>query len=165
MRVDGGTMTCSTVAVTFLGLVGSQTDSTTLVTARVVVTTDFDLPDAGRSITYSGVWDATDTGIDMWDVTDTSSYELKVFGKYKLDITGPQALKDHLTDGDKGIELSGTEMQSQWNATMGQVTSVTVVSTKNSGGDDGDDSPGFGLIVAASAVLVAILVSIRRIDR
>jgi hypothetical protein len=158
MQIEDGTMTCSTVAVSFNNLVGTHVDSTVKVTIRVDVRYEFDFQGSGRSVTYTGVWDATGAGFDMWDVTDDSSYRLKVSGTYDLDISSLQHMEDQIEDGDVGILLDGTEMQNLWNDTMGQVTSITVVKPKQ---EDGD-SPGLGIGITAAAILCSMVVASRR---
>jgi hypothetical protein len=163
IKLNGGNP--STKAMTFQleGVIGSAS-STSPVTQIVVLDVKFPEPVEATTHTYAGFLSSSDKAGDMWDVTADSIWLMTAPSgwKYKTD-DWPNDLKTYLNSKGTTVTLSGLQMQSDWNTTMGVMSSLVITEKQDSKPVE-EESPGFGVIpmVTALVVVIAILVSRRR---
>jgi len=159
MTLDGKGPVSKMMTFEFQGIVGSAT-STSPVTQVVVLDITFPQVDEETGThTYAGGLSGNDEAGDMWDVTADSLWHMTAPSgwKYKTD-DWPAGLRTYMGGGGTTIALSGLQMQSDWNNTMGLVTSVVI--TEKTSGDDEEEVPGFGLVITSAGLMVGMLLAV-----
>jgi hypothetical protein len=140
------------------GMVGSAT-STSPVTQVVVVDVFFAEPVEAGTHTYSDFLSTSDNGGDMWDVTADSLWTMSAptGWKFKTD-DWSSGLKTYLGAGGTTVTLSGLQMQSDWNTTMGVMNSFVI--TEKAPTDVDDESPGFGVAITMAGLLTVMMLAV-----
>ena len=164
MTLDGMSSDHTAFTFTYEGVVGTVESG-----ADVVMTLVLDIyfvePEDKDTHTYGNDWDDDDGSSDddgMWNVTDDSWFKMTLPSGWEFDTKGWSSdLKGFLNSAGDMLEMTGTNLQADWNATMGGVSGV-VIKKEGSGGDDDDDSPGFGTATALVATSVALLIALAR---
>ena len=158
MTLDGKGPVSKSMTFEFEGVIGSAT-STSPVTQVVVLDVRFPEPDEAGTHTYAGSISGNDEAGDMWDVTADSIWTMSTPSgwKFKTD-TWPAGLKTYLGGGGTTVTLSGLQMQSDWNTSMGLMTSIII--TEKSGGVDEEESPGFGATISMAVLMIVTLVAV-----
>lgn len=167
MKLDGKVNDRTGFEFSYDGLVG-PVDSTDPVITSIILDVYWDNVTEADTHTYGdGDWDDDEGGDEdgMWNVTDDSWFKMEVASPWKFDTTGWSAdMKGLLKSDDRVLEFTGADLQTKWNTTMADTDSIVI--TKNGGGGDGDgdddDSPGFGALMAASALMAALVLASRR---
>ena len=164
MTLDGKGDNHTAFAMSYKGVVG-PVESSADVAMTMVLDIYFDEPVDKDTHTYSPDWDDDGSSNDddgMWNVTDDSWFKMTLPSGWEFDTNGWSSdLKGFLNSAGDLLEMTGPDLQADWNATMGGVSGV-VIKKVGSGGDDDDDSPGFGAAAAMVAASVALLVALGR---
>jgi hypothetical protein len=160
MKLDGMDPESKAMTFEFAGVIGSST-STSPVTQVVVLDIRFPDVDEAQSHTYAGDLAGGDDAGDMWDVTADSLWQMSAPSGWKFK-TGawPEDLKTYVGSGGTTVVLSGLQMQTSWNDTMGTVNSVVITEKEGGGGEDEEESPGFGFAIVIAGLMVAVLVAV-----
>jgi hypothetical protein len=146
----------------FEGVIGSAT-STSPVTQVVVLDVHFAEPVAASTHTYADFLSSSESAGDMWDVTTDSLFHMSAPDGWKFKNNDwPDDLKTYANNKGTSVTMSGFQMRTDWNTTMGVMTSLVV--TERTDEPIEEETPGFAVIpmVAVLAVVAAVLVSRRR---
>jgi hypothetical protein len=163
MTLDGKGDSHTAFAMTYKGVVG-PVESSADVVMTMVLDIYFDAPEDKDTHTYGTDWDDDGSSDDdgLWNVTDDSWFKMTLPSGWEFDTKGWSSdLKGFLNSAGDVLEMTGTDLQADWNATMGGVSGV-VIRKEGSGRDGDDDSPGFGTAALMVATSVAILVALGR---
>ncbi len=153
--LDGGEADRTVMSISFDGLLGDIASSSPV---SQVITLDIYFPKPADSAGHSYSNDLVNPGItdQIWHVTASSSFAITLPKGWTFETLGwPQGLDAHLDPDGRSLSMSGTEMHENWNATMGGLTTISIVE----GGDDGDgdgESPGYGALAAGMAIIVGM---------
>lgn len=162
LELDGDGPISKEMTIELDGVIGSAS-STAPVTQVVVLELRFAEPREASSHTYEGILSSTEAAGEMWDVTADSLWVMTAPPGWRFSTDGwPSDLRTYLGAGGTMVTLSGLQMQSGWNASMGAIGSLTI-SEKASGDGEEEESPGFGLAMVVPALLaVPIVFAVRR---
>jgi hypothetical protein len=160
MTLDDQDADRTVLKVEFLGIIGTTT-STAPVTKRVVLDIWFPEVEKATSHKYEGDMSGGDEVGDLWHVTSDSQWLMTLPSDWKFETRGfhPDLIA-YLNEEDTKITIPGTDMQTNWNASMGGMEGLFI--EKRTGGDDSDgdgDSPGFSAVLVVAGVLVAVIVT------
>jgi hypothetical protein len=161
LELDGEVPTRRAMTFELEGIVGSST-STAPVTQVVTLDVRFNEPEEATSHTYADFMSSSDRAGDMWDVTADSLWTMSAPSgwRFKTD-DWPSGAETFLGSKGSTIALSGLQMRSDWNETVGLMNSVVVT---EKGQQTEEDSPGFGAVVSVTGVMLAsaVLIIARR---
>ena len=138
------------------GVIGSAS-STSPVTQVVVLDVKFPEPVAATTHTYAGFLSSSEKAGDMWDVTADSIWLMTAPSgwKYRTD-DWPSDLRTYLNSKDTTVTMSGLQMQSDWNTTMGVMSSLVITEKAGNGDGEEEESPGFGTSIVMLGLLSAM---------
>ncbi len=155
LELDGEAHTRKAMTFELQGVIGSAT-STTPVTQVVTIDVWFDEVEEAGTHTYADFLSTSDKAGDMWDVTADSLWTMSTPSgwRFKTD-DWPEGTKTYLGSKGSTLTLSGLQMKSDWNETVGLLSSV-VITEKVDGSED--DTPGFGAMASLTGVLIASIV-------
>jgi len=161
LELDGDGPISKGMTLELEGVIGSA-GSTAPVTQVVVLELRFAEPRESSSHTYEGILSSTEAAGEMWDVTAESLWVMTAPPGWRFGTDGwPSDLRTYLGSGGTTVTLSGLQMQSGWNASMGAIGSLTITE-KGGGGEEEEEAPGPGPVAAVSAMLVATSITVRR---
>jgi len=153
--LDGKEADRTVMSVSFDGLLGDISSSSPV---SQVITLDIYFPKPADSPDHSYSNDLVNPAIDdeMWHVTASSSFAITLPKGWTFETSGwPQGLDAHLDPDGRSLSMSGTEMHENWNATMGGLTTISIVEDGDGGDSDGE-SPGYGALAAGMAIIVGM---------
>ena len=153
IKLNGGNPVTKAMTFELEGVIGSAS-STSPVTQVVVLDVKFPEVAEAQTNTYAGFLSSIESAGEMWDVTADSLWLMTATSgwKYKTD-DWPSDLKTYLNSKDTTVTMSGLQMQSDWNTTMGVMSSLVITEKGGDGDGEEEESPGFG----ASIVLLGLL--------
>lgn len=153
LRLDGESHRTKTMTFEIQGLIGSAS-STAPVVQVAAVDVRFDEPDEDTAHTYADFLSTSEKAGDMWDVTADSQFTLSAPDGWRFkDSELPAGAKTYVTSKGTVITLSGLQMRSDWNASVGTMTSFVI--TERGDGSEEEESPGFGAVLSVAGVLAA----------
>ncbi len=155
MTLDGKEADHTVMSVSFDGLIGDIASSSPV---SQVITLDIYFPGPADSTVHSYSNDLVNPGTagDMWHVTEASSFTITLPQGWTFDTSGwPEGLDAHLEPDGRSLSMSGTEMHDNWNATLGDLSTISIVEGGDGGGGDGE-SPGYGALAAGVAIIVGM---------
>jgi hypothetical protein len=153
LKLDGDSYKTKAMTFEIQGLIGSAS-STAPVVQVAVIDVRFDEPEEDATHTYADFISTSEKAGDMWDVTADSQFTLEAPDGWRFkDSELPAGAKTYLTSKGTVITLSGLQMQTDWNASVGAMTSFVIA--EKADGSDEEESPGFGAVISVAAVLAA----------
>ncbi len=157
LTLDGVASNKKVMTVAFEGMVG-RTDSSSPVSQ--VVTLDIHFPEVAKkgTHTYSGDLAGGGNAGEMWHVTPDSLYTLVIPMGWTFDESGPHINLDYVDENGRKFTMTGNQMRAEWNATMGQMLSLSITEADDIGAD-GEESPGFGFLLAGIAIIGGMIVA------
>lgn len=152
-KLNGGNPVSKAMTFQLEGVIGSAS-STSPVTQVVVLDVKFPQVAEAQTNTYADFLSSIESAGEMWDVTADSLWLMTAPNgwKFKTD-DWPSDLKTYLNSKDTTVTMSGLQMQSDWNTTMGVMSSLVITEKGGDGNGVDDESPGFG----ASIVMLGLL--------
>ncbi len=159
LKLDGEGPTSRSMSFEFQGLVGSAS-STSPIAQVVVLDVRFSEPEEADTHTYADFLSSVDNTGEMWHVTTDSLFTMEAPSgwKYRTD-DWPAGAKTYLGTKGTTVTLSGFQMQSDWNITMGVMTSV-VLTEKTEGGEEA--TPGLQTMTVMGAMVAIAVFLVRR---
>ncbi|UCC92203.1 MAG: hypothetical protein JSW25_05880 [Thermoplasmata archaeon] len=161
IKLNGKRSQTRSMGLEFQGLVGSATSSAPI-TKVVVLDVMFAEPVAAGTHTYADFVSSSESAGDMWDVTTDSLWQMSAPDGWKFKTAEwPEDLKTYANSKGTSVSMSGFQMRSDWNTTMGVMT--TLVMTEREPDNVEDETPGFALVPMVTALgIVALVVLARR---
>jgi hypothetical protein len=155
IKLNGRKPQSRIMTLEYQGVIGSAT-STSPVTQAVVLTVNFAEPVAAGTHTYADFLSSSENAGDMWEVTSDSLFHMSAPDDWKFKTSGwPDGLRTYANNKGTTVTLSGLQMRSDWNTTMGVMTSLVV--TENTADDVDEETPGFPAMLSMVGILSALV--------
>lgn len=155
LRLDGEAPTSKAMTFELQGVVGSATSTSPMIQV-VELDVRFDEPDEKGTHTYADFRSTGDEAGDMWDVTPDSLWTVSAppGWRFKTD-DWPAGARTYIGSKGTTVTLSGLQMRSDWNETIGLMNSLIITEKADA---TEEDTPGLGIALSVTGLLAASVV-------
>jgi hypothetical protein len=157
LELDGEAPASKAMTFQLQGVVGSAT-STSPIVQVVELDVRFDEPAEAGTHTYADFRSTGDEAGDMWDVTPDSLWTVSAPPGWRFKTEDwPAGARTYIGSKGSTVTLSGLQMASDWNETIGLMNSLVITERAE---PNEEDTPGLGIVLTVTGLFaVSVLMA------